>query len=236
MTKKTLQLIATVALAAGFGFTTVTANADDTTTTPDPTTTHATVGLTAANGGGAGSIKLVAAPDITFGDKDSTAADKSATITGAKQSINALSFTTVAAKDNPLENLDSSDIAVVNAGSEDPWTVTVQAADFVKTGDTSTKLLGAKIHFDGAAVTQNNPIDGTNLGDATVKPAEANNATVTAGSAGETILSATAGNGIGTWMNRLTTNTNLEIAGGNVAGSYTSELTWTIGDTPSTQA
>lgn len=235
MTKKTLQLIATVALAAGFGFTTVTANADDTATTPDPTTTHATVGLTAANGGGAGSIKLVAAPDIQFGDANATD-KKSATITGAKQSIKALSFTTVAAKDNPLENLDSSDIAVVNAGSEDPWTVTVQAADFVKDGDTSTKLLGAKIHFDGNAVTQNNPIEGTNLGDATVKPAEANNATVTAGNAGETILSATAGNGIGTWMNRLTTDTNLEIAGGNVAGSYTSELTWTIGDTPSTQA
>lgn len=231
MTKKTLQLLATLALAAGFGFTTVTANAADTTDTNDSQTTTATVGLTAGTtdptGPHSGAVRLVAAPDLVFGDKtDGT------TITGASQTINATSITTNASSSNNTATgndhvtVQPSDVAVVNPGTEVSWQVSVQADNFVKTDDTSTTLLGAQINFKGAAATNNNNAD------VSVKPAIAATPTINAGGAADTILSATKGNGVGTWMNRLTNDTNLTIAGGNVAGTYTSNLTWTISNGP----
>ncbi|WP_341780137.1 WxL domain-containing protein [Levilactobacillus sp. HBUAS70063] len=230
MTKKTLQLIATLALAAGFGFTTVTANAADST---DNQTTTATVGLTAGTtdptGPHSGAVRLVAAPDLVFGDKtDGT------TITGASQTINATSITTNASSSNNTATgndkvvIEDGDVAVVNPGTTDAWKVDVKADNFVKTGDTSTTLLGAQIHFNGDVATNNDDVN--------VKPAVAASPTAIAGGEAVTILSATNGNGAGTWMNRLTKDTNLTIAGGNVAGSYTSNLTWTISNTPETTA
>lgn len=230
MTKKTLQLIATLALAAGFGLTTVTANAADTT---DSQTTNATVGLTAGttdpDGPHSGAVRLVAAPDLVFGDKtDGTP------ITGAAQTINASSITTnanssnVTTTDDNKVAIEDSDVAVVNPGTSDAWKVDVKADNFVKTGATSTTLLGAKINFNGAVATNN--------ADASVNPAVAASPAITAGGASDTILSAANGSGVGTWMNRLTKDTNLTIAGGNVAGTYTSNLTWTISNTPETTA
>lgn len=227
MTKKTLQLIATLALAAGFGFTTVTANAAD--TTNDSQTTNATVGLTAGTtdptGPHSGAVRLVAAPDLVFGD-----ATDGTQITGASQTINATSITTNASSSNNAATGDDhvtvqpSDVAVVNPGTTDAWQVDVKADNFVKTGDTSTTLLGAQINFKGSVATNN--------ADASVKPAIAATPTINAGGASATILSATNDNGSGTWMNRLSNDTNLTIAGGNVAGTYTSNLTWTISNTP----
>lgn len=232
MTKKTLQLIATLALAAGFGLTTVTANADDTTSTDSQKTT-ATVGLTAGttdpDGPHSGSVRLVAAPDLIFGD-----AAKGTPITGAAQTINATSIKTNAnssnnnATDANKVTIQPSDVAVVNPGTSDAWKVDVKADNFVKTGATSTTLLGATINFKGAVATNND--------DASLNPAVAATPAVTAGGDSATILSAANGSGVGTWMNRLTNDTDLTIAGGNVAGDYTSNLTWTISNTPETTA
>ncbi|NLR31804.1 WxL domain-containing protein [Levilactobacillus tujiorum] len=234
MTKKTaLQLIATVALAAGFiGVSGVTANAADT----DSQSTTATVGLTAGttdpDGPHAGAVQLIAAPDLVFGD-----ATKGTTITGGAQSIAATSLTTNATSTSLTStNLDSTvkaavkdgDVAVNNPGTDDGWTVSVQAANFTKTTGDKADLLGAVINFKGAVASGNS--------DATTKPAVAATPSVTAGGPSATILSATNGNGVGTWMNRLTKDTNLDIAAGNTQGTYTSNLTWTIANTPSTQA
>ncbi|MCT4487848.1 WxL domain-containing protein [Levilactobacillus parabrevis] len=238
MTKKTLQLIATVALAAGFGFTTVTANADttDASSSSNSQTTTATVGLTAPttdpDGPHSGQIQLVAAPDLVFGD-----ATKGTEITGAQQTISATSLKTnakstsaLAANADKYPGVKDGDVAVVNPGTSDSWTVTVQAANFVKSGTTDTNLLGATINFKGGAETTNaDPA-------AKTKAAIAEQPNVVAGGDAATILSATSGNGVGTWMNRLTTDTNLSISGGNVAGTYASDLTWTVANTPSTQA
>ncbi|UIF29296.1 WxL domain-containing protein [Levilactobacillus brevis] len=230
MTKKTLQLIATLALAAGFGFTTVTANAAD---TNDSQTTNATVGLTAGttdpDGPHNGAVRLVAAPDLVFGDKT-----KGTPITGATQTIKATSITTNAnssnnsATDANKVTIDPSDVAVVDPGTGNGWSVSVKADNFVKDDATSTNLLGATINFKGAVATNN-----TN---ASENPAVAATPAVIAGGDSATILSAAKGNGVGTWMNRLTNDTDLTIAGGNVAGNYTSNLTWTIGNTPGVTA
>lgn len=238
MTKKTaLQLIATVALAAGFiGVSGVTANAADT----DSQSTTATVGLTAGTtdpeGPHAGAVQLIAAPDITFG---SDKADGTP-ITGGTQTIKSPAFTTNAdstvIKSTDLDQsikdaVKSSDVAVNNPGTTDPWTVTVKADNFTKTndikeGETAPTLLGAVINFDGVVASGNK--------DTATKAAVAAKPAVTAGGDAETILSADSGNGVGTWMNRLSNDTNLSIAAGNVAGTYSSNLTWTIANTVAT--
>ncbi|KRL95722.1 WxL domain-containing protein [Levilactobacillus hammesii] len=235
MTKKTaLQLIATVALAAGFiGVSGVSANAATTDAGASQSTT-ATVGLTAGTtdpeGPHSGSIQLIAAPDMVFGPADGTK------ITGAAQTIKAGSFTTNADSTiksttttldpNIIKAVEPSDVAVNNPGTDDAWSVTVKADNFTKTTGDKGNLLGAVINFDGAAATAN--------GDVKVNPAVAAKPAVTAGGDAVEILSATNGNGVGTWMNRLSNDTNLSINAGNTQGTYTSNLTWTITNTPAT--
>jgi len=231
MTKKTaLQLIATVALAAGFiGASGVSANAATTDTT-DATNfqkTQATVGLTAGtvdpDGPQAGGVQLIAAPEIDFGTTK---------VTGATQTIQADSFTTAANSSvksdsttlsaDIIKAVKDGDVAVNNPGNDTPWKVTVQAANFTNTDSTATnapKLLGAKINFVGSLYTP----DSSNANLASAVPA-----TAVAGDAAVPVLSASKGNGVGVWMNRLSKDTNLSIDGGNVAGTYKSELTWTI--------
>ncbi|NLR08923.1 MULTISPECIES: WxL domain-containing protein [Lactobacillaceae] len=238
MTKKTaLQLIATVALAAGFiGVSGVGANAATTDDATNKQTTDATVSLTAGDGGDgahSGTIKLVTAPNMVFGPALSEDGKTGGTpITGASQTIKASSLTASKNSSNELPTgvtAQPGDVTVVNAGSTDPWNVTVQASDFTGTGTTATDktLLGATINLKGSAVSANGNTDNAAIA---AQPA------VTAGGDAVQVLSATAGNGIGTWANRLTTDSDLTIQGGNSAGTYASTLTWTIADTASTQA
>lgn len=230
MTKKTLQLIATVALAAGFGFTTVTANAD---TTDNQQSTNASVTLTPGSGSGVhdGAVELTAAPDLAFGSHEVTGKADTFKITPAAGITNGSSSTNTAAK--------AGDVEVVNSGSDAGWNVTVAASNFTDSSDTTNvkTLLGATIDLNGTPATDN-------AAGNTVKPATIGSAaagatavtTVTPGAAnGVPVLNAAANNGYGTWQNRISDAT-LNIAGGNAAGEYSSTLTWTIANTPSTQA
>ncbi|WP_395321421.1 WxL domain-containing protein [Levilactobacillus parabrevis] len=231
MTKKTLQLIATVALAAGFGFTTVTANADETTTADNTQKTNASVTLTPGTGTGIhdGAVELTAAPDLTFGTHEVTGKADSFKITPAAGITNGESSTNKAAK--------AGDVEVVNSGSDAGWNVTVAATPFTDKTDSSKVLLGSTIALNGTPATDNG--SGVNVKPATIgsaAPGAAAVTTVTPGAANAaTVLNATAGNGYGTWQNRIS-DASLNIAGGNAAGEYSSTLTWTIANTPSTQA
>jgi len=234
MTKKTLQLIATVALAAGFGFTTVTANADDT----NSQSTDASVTLTPGDGTGThdGAVSLTAAPDLAFGTHKVTGKADNFDITSGSGITTNNGSTNKDAKGGAVE--------VVNSGSDAGWNVTVAASDFTdKTDPSNVKtLLGATIDLKGTPETDNADVDGKT--DNTLKPATIGIAaagvgattTVTPGEANAVpVLTAAAGNGYGTWRNQINDAT-LNIAGGNAAGTYSSSLTWTIANTPSTQA
>lgn len=229
MTKKTLQLIATVALAAGFGFTTVTANAADTGT--DSQSTTATVGLTAGttdpDGPHSGSIALTSAPDIDFG--------KTNEIKPTELNL-AGTFAKNAGSTDQTANANS--VTVNNPGVTDTWSVSVAASAFKNT-DTSvaadaanSQLIGAKIAFAGKVGT-------TNAAGITKNPAIANeNFTLDATGAqtSQPVLHAdTNGYGVGTWTNDFSSAT-LQVPAGQVAGTYASTLTWTISNTPATVA
>lgn len=231
MTKKTaLQLIATVALAAGFiGVSGVTANAADTDATNEQTT-QATVGLTAGDGTGthSGSVELTAAPDLAFGSHEITGAADSFTIApNAGITTNGGSTN----KDSAAGNVE-----VVNKGSETGWNVTVAASPFTDSSSNKT-LLGSSIELVGSVATTNT--DGIETNPATINGKDQQATTVVTPAAesakAETVLTADANNGLGTWQNKIST-ARLNIAGGNSAGTYASTLTWTIADTPYTQA
>jgi len=230
MTKKTLQLIATVALAAGFGFTTVTANAaTEDTATAESQTTHATVGLTAGttdpDGPHAGQIALTSAPDIDFGTTNE--------IKPTQLNLNGTFGQSTASTDKTAK---ANSVTVVNPGVTDTWNVAVTASAFKNTDSSATaaasQLIGAKIDFAGSLGT-------TNAAGVEKNPAVANQAftlDATGAQTSQNVLHADEhGYGVGTWTNDFSKAT-LQVPAGQVAGTYESTLTWTISNTPAATA
>jgi len=231
MTKKTaLQLIATVALAAGFiGVSGVSANAATTadSVSENTQTTQATVGLTAGttdpDGPHSGQISLTSAPDIDFGSTN--------TIKPGLLSLNGTFGKSDASTD---KTANANSVTVNNPGVTDTWNVNVSASAFKNTDPNVTdsaanaQLIGAQIDFEGALGTTNAAGVGKN-------PAIANQAfTLDASGAAtsQSVLHADInGYGVGTWTNDFSKAT-LQVPAGQVAGTYASTLTWTISNTP----
>lgn len=112
-------------------------------------------------------------------------------------------------------------ITVENPGLADGWTVQVAGTSFV---NGSTTLKGAKFNFTKGAITSEDP--NNQSGDPTGKDVKVSDDATT-------IFSADKGAGIGTWSSTYaTSNVTLDIPAGNVAGDYTSTLTWTLVNTP----
>ncbi|WP_125767142.1 WxL domain-containing protein [Lapidilactobacillus wuchangensis] len=115
-------------------------------------------------------------------------------------------------------------ITVENPGLGTGWNVTVTGSDFL---NGSTKLNGAKLVLNGEVAAE----DSENQSVApTTKPIIVNDQA-------QNIFTATANNGIGGWLNNFDTDYDhqravLKIPAGNVAGTYVSNLTWTLTDAP----
>lgn len=221
MTKKTLQLLATVALVTGMGWASATTAhaADDTGTA----TTSGNVTLTADDGeeggGNAGGIILKSTPWITV---------PSSKINGSDQTIDA----TV---DSALSNGDGKGtVQVVNAGHKSSWKV--QLANTVFTDPESKDVMNASTLNFGAATVQA-------VGDtenATTAPSLVNQGlSLNTGSAtqNQDVVGATytaaSKEGVGTF-NTTYSGAKLNLKAGNVAGNYQSTLTWTLTNTPAT--
>ncbi|MFC6202640.1 WxL domain-containing protein [Lactiplantibacillus nangangensis] len=117
------------------------------------------------------------------------------------------------------------DITVENPGLADGWQVTVAGTQF--TSSSSKTLTGAELKFaEGtvAAVGENS------------SEAPASSAVTVAGD-DSTIFSASQNAGLGTWGNKHElSDVTLDIPAGNVAGTYTSTLTWTLTSAPTVPA
>lgn len=214
MTKKTLQLLATAAIVAGFGFTAVTANADTTPAT-DSHDTVAQVNLTPGDPSiGAGGIQLLSAPDVSFSGK----------LDGNTQTFTDGIFTTNANSVN--KDAAAGTVTVNDPGTASGWNVQVASSAFVGS-DKTTPLNASEMTFGAPAVT---PLDSTNKG--TVDAGSA----LTFASAGQTnqlVFKAATGQGVGTWMaNYAAKDASFKVAAGNKADTYTSKLTWTLTNTP----
>jgi len=236
MTKKTLQLLATAALVAGFGFTTVTANAADTTATGSKTTT-AKVNLTQkkvdptdpTNPDTAGNIKLTEAPTFDFGSQELDGVTASYT----------KNITDTAASDGGIM---TSNLQVVNPGAPSGWNIQVKSTGMATTDGVSLK--GSDIALTSGAITTTNTdasgaIDTSNaptFSDTPVKIDLNNGAFVpvasAAASVGKTESAAEVdAQGVGTW-NMAFSKAALNIAGSNVAGQYTGNLVWALTNAP----
>lgn len=242
MTKKTLQLLASAALVAGLGFTTVTANAATTDAQSGNVSTTAKVTLNAGDsstgdngdsdgGNVAGALAITSAPDVTFG---------TGTLDGTTATT--LDGTIANGADSHDTNAAAGAVTVVDPGTASGWNVQVSNtamindlnSDTDKTNDVSgaaASIAGGSFTYGGAILT------GSTDGNAAVQDTStgSNSATSvkfdTAGTPNQNIFHADKGDGVGTWANTYKT-ASLVVPAGNAAGSYTSTLTWTLTNTP----
>lgn len=235
MTKKTLQLLASAALVAGLGFTTVTANAATTDAQSGNVSTTAKVTLnpgdssTGDNGDGdggnvAGALAITSAPDVNFGTgtlDGSTATTLDGTITNGADSHD--------------KNAAGGAVTVVDPGTASGWNVQVSNTQMVNDDKDATgaaaSIAGGSFTYGEAALTgsttANKAVQDTSTGSNSATSVKFD----TAGTDNQNIFHADKGNGVGTWANTYKT-ASLVVPAGNAAGSYTSTLTWTLTNTP----
>jgi len=231
MTKKTLQLLASAALVAGLGFTTVTANADATSGTGSVSTTaKVTLDSKGAgdNGDGdggnvAGSLAITSAPDVSFAGgvlDGTTALNLDGTLTNGSESHD--------------KTANAGAVTVVDPGTASGWTVQVANTKMANVDSTQTgaaaMIQGGKINFSSPALASKD--SGTDAGVTLQGNADANALSLdTEGTENVPVYNAAKGSGVGTWTDTFS-KSNLSVPAGNVKGSYTSTLTWTLNNTP----
>lgn len=121
--------------------------------------------------------------------------------------------------DYQSKTIDSA-LQVINHGVDQDWTVTLTAGEF--TGDKGT-LTGATLSL----------AKGTAAAEAQDNKSGAAEAVAYTGNVANTVFSAAKGNGVGTWNDTFNgTDANLNVPAGNVAGSYTADLTWNLNNAP----
>ncbi|WP_125713910.1 WxL domain-containing protein [Companilactobacillus kedongensis] len=117
-----------------------------------------------------------------------------------------------------------STLHVTNPGFPSGWSVSVAGSGFA---DATSKapLKGATLSLEAPTIAAD---DSTNQSTppTTVSP-------VTVSSAASTLVNATAGEGIGAYTGTFTAgDASLYVPAGNIGGSYTSTLTWSLLDAP----
>jgi len=211
MTKKTLQLLASVAVIAGLGLANVvTASAAD--ATPSTQGTTANIELTGDDDeeGTSGGILLKQAPTINF--------DKTE-MNGEKQVI---------------EGSIEDKITVVNPGRDTGWNIVVSSSG-MKRADAATNLLGSTYTISADALTNDNAVEGVESSVASKiasDPVFATSLTFdTESTPNQTVGNAAANGGLGTW-NQTYKDATLNLSGGNIVGVYNDNLTWSLMNTP----
>lgn len=235
MTKKTLQLLASVALVAGLGMTTVTANAADVTADSGSVDTTAKVTLNAGDsstdgngdsdgGNVAGALAITSAPDVDFGSGSLNGTDDT-TLTGKIAN----------GTDSHDKQAAAGAVTVVDPGTATGWNVQVSNTQMINTDETATgaakSIAGGTFTYGGADLN-GSTTDNAAVQDFSTLSGEKDSVQFnTAGTDNQNIFHADAGNGVGTWANTYK-NANLVVPAGNAAGSYESTLTWTLTNTP----
>ncbi|KRM55836.1 WxL domain-containing protein [Lacticaseibacillus sharpeae] len=127
-------------------------------------------------------------------------------------------------QDIQAKNIDAP-LSIDNPGFATGWHVDVAASNFT-TSDKSVSLAGAAIKFT------NGSVKATAAGNVSTVPT-VQPTTVQAGSDSQTLVNAAAGTGVGAYDTSFAnTEVSLDIPSGNVAADYTSDLTWTLANTP----
>lgn len=173
---------------------------------------------------------VVSAADITADNNTTTAkvgleTDPSAKIELLKAPNFDFGSTQIGANALDLQAATVDDpITVSNPGLATGWNVTVAGTAF-QNADATQQLKGAELTLNGVV----------SPGDGTLSDNPATTGQITINDQAQSIFTAAANHGIGTWLNTYSAqddSAKLAIPGGNQAGSYTSTLTWTLADAP----
>lgn len=207
MTKKTLQLLATVAAVAGMSFAATTAHA-----AADSASSTTTAKVTLEAGSvdpekpSAGGIELVSAPNLVF---------ENVTLDGA---------TTQTTKQTGAVD----PVVIKNPGVASGWNVTVANTAFGTEADGA----GDTIKAGTMTLTSTTPTTtNTDTTDTANTPTAQTVELPTEGTTAKPVASAALKAGVGTW-NVNYSNAALTVPANNVAEAYTSNLTWTLTNAP----
>lgn len=138
-------------------------------------------------------------------------------------------FGTVAASANDISYTSTStsgSLDIADAGTGTGYTVTVAASPFTATGGAALK--NTNLLLDNK---ETDPIKAVDADNVSTPPALA--AKLSLSSSPVTVVSAAAGKGVGAYTGTYgSTDASLKVPAGNIGGSYSSTLTWTLGNAP----
>lgn len=153
-----------------------------------------------------GTITIKSAPSIEFGTVNSSANDIKYTSTNF-----------------------SSGLQVANPGQATGWSVTVSGTPFTTGATNGTTLKGAVLDL---ADTETTPVTADDADNVSTLPTFTASTPIT--SAPAIVLNAAAGQGVGAFTAKYGNNdASLSVPAGNIGGSYTSTLSWTLTNAPS---
>ncbi|WP_375178506.1 WxL domain-containing protein [Enterococcus rotai] len=134
----------------------------------------------------------------------------------------------VGTTDYPIKNTNNPYAQVTDSrGTGSGWHLRAKITEF-ETADKSNKLTGATLTLVSKELQTTNP-----QGVAFRAPVAES---ITLNDSPQNLLSAAAGNGLGTWANYFDKDASkLTIPGGNLIGEYTATLEWSLATTPDAQ-
>ncbi|WP_436644922.1 WxL domain-containing protein [Latilactobacillus sakei] len=182
---------------------------------------------------GIGSLGTVAQAATTPASPvPSTSSTTTADITPGKITLSSapsFQFGTVAASANDISYTSTSTSGILNiadAGTGTGYTVTVEASPFTATG--GAELKNAQLLLDNK---ETDPIKADDVDNVSTPPTLV--AKLSLSSSPVTVVSAAAGKGVGAYTGTYgSTDASLKVPAGNIGGSYSSTLTWTLGNAP----
>lgn len=172
----------------------------------DTTTTPTTTPATATTTITPGTIAIKSAPSIEFGTVNSSADDT-----------------------NYISSSFSSGLQVANPGEATGWSVTVSGTPFTTGTTGGATLKGAALTMDD---TETTPVAADDADNVSTLPTFTAKTPIT--SAPAIVLNAAAGQGVGSFTAKYNNgDALLSVPAGNIGGSYTSTLSWTLTNAPS---
>lgn len=179
---------------------------------------------------GIGSLGAVAQAATT--PAPSVTSTSTADITPGKitlSSVPSFQFGTVAASANDISYTSTStsgSLNIADAGTGTGYTVTVAASPFTAKGGATLK--NAQLLLDNK---ETDPITADDVDNVSTPPTLF--AKLSLSSDPVTVVSAKAGSGVGAYTGTYgSTDASLKVPAGNIGGSYSSTLTWTLANAP----
>ncbi|CAJ1204319.1 WxL domain-containing protein [Companilactobacillus paralimentarius] len=178
---------------------------------------------------GIGSLGAVAQAATTPAPVTSTATADITPGTITLSSAPSFQFGTVAASANDISYTSTSTsgiLDIADAGTGTGYTVTVAASPFTATGGAALK--NAQLLLDNK---ETDPIKADDVDNVSTPPTLV--AKLSLSSSPVTVVSAADGSGVGAYTGKYgSTDASLSVPAGNIGGSYSSTLTWTLANAP----